>query len=93
MKKTKMTMELPQGTVERAKAFCESLAPRQGQVVDNMALGYTNERIALEMGLKPKTVKNNVRFIFRKLAPTADEDPRATAVMLRHVYHHTNRRG
>lgn len=93
MKKRANHLEISPETVKRANDFCESLAPRQGEQVDYMAMGYSNARIAREMGLRPKTVKNNIRIIFRKLAPTADEDPRAAAVMLRYVYRITNRRG
>lgn len=93
MKRRTNHLEISPETVKRANGFCESLANRQGELVNYMAMGYSNARIAREMGLKLKTIKNHIRIIFRKLAPTADEDPRAAAVMLRHVYHQTNRNG
>ena len=75
-----------QRNYRRASTFCKSLSPRQGDIVEYMVLGYKNEKIAAELGLKPKTVKNTIRAIFRKLAPTSDEDPRAMAVILWCIY-------
>lgn len=75
-----------QRNYKRAAAFCKSLSPRQGEIVEYMVLGYRNEKIAAELGLKPKTVKNTIRAIFRKLAPTSEEDPRAIAVILWCIY-------
>ena len=73
-------------------AFYESLAPRQKEVADYMALGYNNEKIAQEMRIHLKTVKNTINAIFRKLKPLNEEHPRANAVMLWQVYHQRRNR-
>ncbi|MDD5094343.1 MAG: LuxR C-terminal-related transcriptional regulator [Dehalococcoidia bacterium] len=80
-------MKQNQQNLERATDFIKKLSPRQKELVDLMALGYRNDKIAQEMGLKLKTVKNTIRPIFKKLKPSVDEDPRAAAVMLWYVYY------
>lgn len=47
-------------------AFPE-LTPREHDVLDLLAAGLSNPRIAERMGLAPKTVANNVSSIFAKL--------------------------
>lgn len=72
---------------QRAADFYQSLGRRQRELVEYMAMGYNNDTIAELMGLKPKTVKNTIRAVFRKMKPSVEEDSRAAAVMLCHVYH------
>jgi len=71
---------------KRAMVFCRSLSPRQGEILEYMVLGYRNEKIADELGLKPKTIKNTIRVVFRKLNPSTEEDPRVMAVALWYIY-------
>jgi DNA-binding NarL/FixJ family response regulator len=54
----------PQRAVE--VAFPE-LTPRERDVLDLLAAGLNNARIAHRMGIAPKTVANNVSSIFTKL--------------------------
>jgi len=45
----------------------QALTPREHDVLELIARGYSNKRIALELGLKEKTVKVHVSHIFGKL--------------------------
>ena len=72
---------------KRAQEFSAKLTRRQRDVWNYAAMGYNNERIGQELGLKLKTIKNNLGAIFRKLKPQPGEDRRATIVMLWYLYH------
>ena len=60
-----------------APAFA-SLTPRESQILEGIARGHDNARIAAELGLSEKTVRNNVTNIFDKLGV----DSRAQAIVL-----------
>jgi pimeloyl-ACP methyl ester carboxylesterase/DNA-binding CsgD family transcriptional regulator len=62
---------------EAARAFA-SLTPREAQVLEGIARGHDNERIAADLGLSEKTVRNNVTNIFDKLGVQS----RAQAIVL-----------
>jgi pimeloyl-ACP methyl ester carboxylesterase/DNA-binding CsgD family transcriptional regulator len=51
---------------EAARAFA-TLTPRESQVLEGIARGHDNDRIAADLGLSEKTVRNNVTNIFDKL--------------------------
>jgi pimeloyl-ACP methyl ester carboxylesterase/DNA-binding CsgD family transcriptional regulator len=55
-----------------------SLTPREGQVLERIARGHDNARIATDLGLSEKTVRNNVTRIFDKLGVAS----RAEAIVL-----------
>ncbi|WP_143815423.1 alpha/beta fold hydrolase [Longibacter salinarum] len=50
----------------QAAGFCE-LTPREREVLDLVAQGISNGQIAEELFISPKTVRNHVNSIFRKL--------------------------
>lgn len=52
--------------MSEARMQALSLSPRQTQVVDLVALGMTNARIARSLGIQPKTVENYLTGIYRK---------------------------
>ncbi len=43
------------------------LSPRERQVADLVAQGYTNIAIARRLGISPQTVKNHISNIYAKL--------------------------
>jgi two-component system nitrate/nitrite response regulator NarL len=42
-----------------------ALAPRQYDIVSRVALGWTNKRIARDLGISPATVKTILERLFR----------------------------
>jgi pimeloyl-ACP methyl ester carboxylesterase/DNA-binding CsgD family transcriptional regulator len=62
---------------EAARAFA-NLTRREAQVLEGIARGHDNERIAADLGLSEKTVRNNVTNIFDKLGVQS----RAQAIVL-----------
>jgi DNA-binding CsgD family transcriptional regulator len=44
-----------------------SLTPREREVLSYLHLGYTNQQIALALGSSPRTVRNQLSNIYRKL--------------------------
>lgn len=63
------------GSVRQAFA---SLTPREAEVLERIARGLDNSRIAHELGVSEKTVRNNVTRIFDKLGV----ETRAQAIVL-----------
>lgn len=63
-----------------ARLRCEDgrLTPRQRDLVEHVALGHTNEEIALALGISPNTARNQLAVVFRKL----DASNRAEVVRL-----------
>jgi DNA-binding NarL/FixJ family response regulator len=48
----------------------QALTPRERDVLELLSRGLPNKRIALELGLKEKTVKVHITHIFAKLGVT-----------------------
>jgi DNA-binding NarL/FixJ family response regulator len=66
----------------RAINFVVSLSQMQLIVLGLLAQGYTNEKIAKELRLSLKTVKNHLSRAYQKLKVGKGEDPRTLAVVL-----------
>lgn len=60
------------------EAFAEELTPREKQILDYVAQGYANKRIALELDISVNTVKNFISKILTKL----DASDRTEAVVM-----------
>ena len=58
---------LPVAPGVAASAAFASLTPREAQVLEGIARGHDNMRIAADLGVSGKTVRNNVTRIFDKL--------------------------
>lgn len=65
----------PQGEARRAFA---ALTPREAAILERIARGHDNGRIAADLGVSEKTVRNNVTQIFDKLGVQT----RAQAIVL-----------
>ncbi|MFL5825160.1 MAG: response regulator [Thermoleophilaceae bacterium] len=52
---------------DRDAARPEQLTPREQEVLELIGRGYSNKRIALELGVAEKTVKNHVSHVLSKL--------------------------
>lgn len=55
-----------------------ALSPREREIVSYLGLGYTNREIALACGTAPRTVRNQLSAVFRKLGAST----RAEAVAI-----------
>jgi pimeloyl-ACP methyl ester carboxylesterase/DNA-binding CsgD family transcriptional regulator len=66
----------PQGR-DASRAFA-SLTAREAEILEGIARGHDNARIAADLGLSEKTVRNNVTHIFDKLGVAT----RAQAIVL-----------
>lgn len=51
----------------RRRGFGHSLTPREAEVMELIARGWSNRRIASELYISEKTVKNHVHQIYRRL--------------------------
>jgi len=69
---------LPAGAGRSAGRAFATLTPREAEVLEGIARGHDNGRIASELGLSEKTVRNNVTHIFDKLGV----ETRAEAIVL-----------
>lgn len=67
MKEFARLSEEPAATSAPAVATQQLLSPRELEVLNLMAQGYSNLRIATELFISEKTVKNHVSSILRKL--------------------------
>ncbi|MCH8848718.1 MAG: response regulator transcription factor [Chloroflexi bacterium] len=65
----------------QAENFMAVLSPQEREVVDQMAEGWTNAKIAERLFLSPKTVENRVSAMYEKL-PRADGVDRRVQVVL-----------
>ena len=64
---------------EKAEALIPSpLTPRQTEILDHIARGYSNKQIAGKFGISEQTIKNHMSTILRKL----DVNDRTQAVVL-----------
>ena len=61
-----------------APAVLADLTPAEGRVLDLLAAGLSNDRIAQELSITPKTVRNHINHIFHKLGV----EGRAAAIVL-----------
>ncbi|WP_460306611.1 LuxR C-terminal-related transcriptional regulator [Actinocorallia aurea] len=61
----------------RTRGFGHSLTPREAEVMELIARGWTNRKIANELYISEKTVKNHVHQIYRRLK--ADDREHAVA--------------
>ncbi len=68
-------------TAAEAESFLAMLSPQEREVVDAMAEGWTNAKIAERLFLSPKTVENRVSAVYEKL-PRADGVVRRVQVVL-----------
>ena len=69
---------LPQAPGRSAGRAFASLTPREAEILEGIARGHDNGRIAADLGLSEKTVRNNVTRIFDKLGV----ESRAQAIVL-----------
>jgi len=58
---------LPSGSGKSASRAFASLTPREAEILEGIARGHDNARIAADLGLSEKTVRNNVTHVFDKL--------------------------
>ena len=61
---------LPQAPGAAARQAFASLTSREAAIVEGIARGHDNARIAADLGVSEKTVRNNVSRIFDKLGVT-----------------------
>jgi DNA-binding NarL/FixJ family response regulator len=77
--------EVVQGLLGRRRnvELVAQLTYRERDVLQHMAEGRSNQRIAAEMSLAPKTVESHVAAVFTKLGlpPSADDNRRVLAVL------------
>ena len=66
------------GPAEPAMGLFSELTPREREVLERLAQGLSNARIAASLGVTPKTVRNHVTHVFTKLGVTT----RAEAIVL-----------
>jgi pimeloyl-ACP methyl ester carboxylesterase/DNA-binding CsgD family transcriptional regulator len=71
---------VPVSTGARAREAFGALTPREAEILERIARGLDNGRIAAELGVTGKTVRNNVTRIFDKLGVAT----RAEAIVLAH---------
>jgi DNA-binding NarL/FixJ family response regulator len=62
-----LTLHEDKPPLRRLKVIFESLSPREKELVDNIALAYSNKEIAEKMFLSEQTVKNYISRIYTKL--------------------------
>jgi len=68
------------GTTRRRTATGPNLTARERQVLDLMASGRSNRRIAEELGISENTVKNHVRRILEKMQASSRMEAVVTGV-------------
>ena len=65
----------------RLRCEDQRLTARQREVVEHVALGHTNEAIALALGLSPNTLRNHLVEVFRRLGASNRADVVRLAVL------------
>ena len=65
----------------QAERFLAALSPQAREVVDQMAEGWTNAKIAERLSLSPKTVENRVSAAYEELPPAEGIDRRVQVVL------------
>ncbi len=64
-----------------AESFLATLSPQERAVVEAMAEGWTNAKIAERLSLSPKTVENRVSAAYEELPPAEGIDRRVQVVL------------
>ncbi|UWQ24080.1 response regulator transcription factor [Leisingera aquaemixtae] len=57
-----------------ARSLLQSLTPREGQVLDRIAEGFTSKQIAEGLGLSPRTIESHRAAIGAKLGTTSQAE-------------------
>lgn len=52
---------------KRSRGYVHELTPREAEIMELIAQGYSNRRIAAQLFISEKTVKNHVHQIYRRL--------------------------
>ena len=65
-----------------AGSFLATLSPQERAVVEAMAEGWTNAKIAERLTLSPRTVENRVSAIYEQLPQADGVDRRVQVVLL-----------
>ena len=65
----------------QAERFLAALSRQERDVVDQVAEGWTNAKIAERLFLSPKTVENRVSAASEKLTPLEGSDRRVQVVL------------
>ena len=66
----------------QAESFLADLSAREREVVDQMAEGYSNSKIAERLFLSCRTVEHRVSVIYEKLPEADGMDRRVQVVLL-----------
>ncbi|MBI2328787.1 MAG: response regulator transcription factor [Chloroflexi bacterium] len=74
--------DLQQKPSEQSAALVAHLTPREIETLHYVAQGYSNKRIALELGISEQTIKNFVSGILTKL--NANDRTEATVIAIKH---------
>jgi DNA-binding NarL/FixJ family response regulator len=77
---------MTQATTDDNEEFGNSLTPRQQEVIPMMIQGFSNKKIALEMGVAEATIKMHVTSIFKRLEVN-NRTEAAMAVRKLGIYH------
>ena len=60
--------QAPQRAVPtRLRCEDQRLTPRRREIVEQVAMGHTNEAIARALGVSPNTLRNHLAEVFRRL--------------------------
>ena len=83
----------PPSAVERAEPRRppkrrETLTEREREVLEYLALGYTNSEVAMACGNAPNTVKKQIAAIFSKLGASTRAECVRIAILEGHVVRH-----
>ena len=73
---------LQQKPSEEAATLVARLTPREIETLNYVAQGYSNKRIALELGISEQTIKNFLHGILTKL--NANDRTEATVIAIKH---------
>ena len=65
----------------QAESFLAALKPQEREVVDQMAEGWTNSKIAERLSLSPKTIESRVSAAYEELPPAEGIDRRVQVVL------------
>ena len=79
---TEELSSLQQEPGEEAKTLVARLTPREVETLNYVAQGYSNKRIALELGISEQTIKNFVSGILTKL--NANDRTEAAVIAIKH---------